>query len=399
MRIALAASSFSPYIGGVEEHVRHVARTLRARGHDVVVWTISREGALAVREVDGIEVRDLPAPLPARSIGDIARFLARLPRAALAWWRAERAFRPDVIHVHCFGPNGTYARWVSRLTRTPMIVTTHGETLADDDGLFTHSRLARESLRASLEAASAVTGCSQLVLDDLVDRFGLAPGRGVVVFNGIDRDEAPPEPVADLPDRFIAGIGRLQRMKGFDLLIDAYAASGVAPDIGLVIGGAGPEADALRRRAEELGVGRDVVLPGRLSRGQVATVLDRAALVVVPSRFEAFGLTALEAWRAGAPLVATTRGGMREFVREGVDGLIVDPESTPSLADAITALVADRDRARRLAEAGHARLPEFAWDRIAERYEALYRAAAVSDGRRAAEPAAASDRRGDGPST
>ncbi len=375
MRIALATSSFSPYIGGVEEHVRHVAGVLRARGHDVVVWTISRDGVTAAREVDGIQVRDLPAPLPARSIGDVARFLLRLPRAALAWWRAVRSFRPDVIHVHCFGPNGTYARYVSRATRTPMIVTTHGETMADDDGLFTHSRLARDSLRASLEMAAAVTGCSQLVLDDLVDRFGLSPGSGIVVFNGIDVDEAAHEPVTGLPGRFIAGIGRLQRVKGFDLLVDAYAAAGVAPEVGLVIGGAGPEAEALRRRADELGVGRHVVLPGRLSRGQVATVLDEAAVVVVPSRFEAFGLTALEAWRACSPLVATTRGGMREFVRDGIDGVIVDPESTSSLADAIGALVADPARARRLAEAGHARIPDFAWDKVVQQYESLYRTA------------------------
>lgn len=375
MRIALATSSFSPYIGGVEEHVRHVAGVLRARGHDVVVWTISRDGVTAAREVDGIHVRDLPAPLPARSIGDVARFLLRLPRAALAWWRAVRSFRPDVIHVHCFGPNGTYARYVSRATRTPMIVTTHGETMADDDGLFTHSRLARDSLRASLEMAAAVTGCSQLVLDDLVDRFGLPPGSGIVVFNGIDVDEAAHEPVTGLPDRFIAGIGRLQRVKGFDLLVDAYAAAGVAPEVGLVIGGAGPEADALRRRADELGVGRHVVLPGRLSRGQVATVLDKAAVVVVPSRFEAFGLTALEAWRACSPLVATTRGGMREFVRDGIDGVIVDPESTSSLAHAIGALVADPARARRVAEAGHARIPDFAWDKVVQQYESLYRSA------------------------
>jgi len=373
MRIALATSSFSPYVGGVEEHVRHVARVLAQNGHDVVVWTISRDGSRTVREVDGIQVCDLPAPLPARSVGDIARFAVRLPRALFAWWRAARSFRADVIHVHCFGPNGTYARWVSRATRTPMVLTTHGETMADDHGLFTHSRFARRSLRTSLQSAEAVTGCSQLVLDDLADRFGLAPGTGTVVFNGIDAEETPEEPVTGLPDRYVAAIGRLQRVKGFDLLIDAYAASAIAPDVGLVIGGDGPEADLLRRRAKEMGVAEHVVLPGRLSRGQVATVLDGAAAVVVPSRFEAFGITGLEAWRAGAPLVATARGGMREFVRDGVDGLIVDPESTASLAAAITALVGDDDLARRMARAGAERLPSFGWREVVEQYEALYR--------------------------
>jgi len=372
MRIALATSSFSPYVGGVEEHVRHVALALRRHGHDVVVWTISRDGSSAVRTVDGIEVHDLPAPLPARSAGDLARFALRVPRAAFRWWRAARSFRPDLIHVHCFGPNGTYARYVGDLTRTPMVLTSHGETLADDHGVFTQSRLARKSLRAALRTAAAVTGCSQLVVDDLVDRFGLEPGRGVVVFNGIEADEAAEEAVPGLPDRYVAAIGRLQRVKGFDLLLEAYAASGVAPQVGLVIGGDGPEAAVLRRRAEALGVGRHVLLPGRLSRGQVAAVLDRADVAVVPSRFEAFGITALEAWRAGAPLVGTSRGGMPEFVRDGVDGVIVDPEDTDALSKAIAALVADPAGARRLAAAGRARVPSFSWEHVAARYQTLY---------------------------
>jgi glycosyltransferase involved in cell wall biosynthesis len=375
MRIALATSSFAPYVGGVEEHVRHVARVLRQEGHDVVVWTVSRDGSHGVREVDGIEVRDLPAPLPARSIGDLARFAVRLPRAVLAWWRAARSFRADVVHVHCFGPNGTYARWISRATRTPMVVTTHGETMADDHGVFTHSRFARQSLRASLDAASGVTACSQLVLDDLVARFRLEPGRGIVVFNGIDVDETAREQVPGLPPRYIAALGRLQRLKGFDLLIDAFASSDIPSDVGLVIGGEGPEADALRRRAQERGVGARVVVPGRLSRGQVATVLEGATVAVVPSRFEAFGIIGLEAWRAGAPLVATARGGMREFVRDGVDGLVVDPEDTAALAAAIAELVDDEDLARRLARAGTERLPSFTWQGVVDRYEALYQQA------------------------
>lgn len=364
----MATSSFAPYIGGVEEHVRHVAGVLREEGHDVVVWTVERSGGFAVRQVDDIEVWDLPAPLPARSVRDLVRFAAAFPRALRSWRRAFRSARPEVVHIHCFGPNGTYASLLSRLARIPFIVTSHGETLADDGGVFDASMLARASLRRALARAGAVTACSHVVLDDLEARFELPRGTGVIVPNGIDPHEVEPELVPGLPRRYIAAVGRLQRVKGFDLLVDAFAAAELPQDVGLVIGGDGPEAGVLRERADALGLGTRLVLPGRLRRAQVAALFDGAAAVAVPSRFEAFGIVALEAWRAGAPLIITDHGGPPEFVRDGVDGVIVTPEDVASFAEALGTVVHDPERARALGLRGAERLPQFSWRSVAAAY-------------------------------
>jgi len=372
MRIALATSSYAPYVGGVEEHVRNVARILRDRGHDVVVWTIDRDGGSGVREVDGIEVWDLPAPLPARSAGALIRFALRAPRATALWRRALRAHRPEVIHVHCFGPNGTYARRLAAHAGSPLVVTSHGETLADDAGVFQHSRFAIESLRTALARATAVTGCSQLVIDDLVERFGLAPGVGTVVVNGIDLEEPVGGPPEGAEGRYIAAVGRVQRLKGFDLLVEAFARAGLPRDVRLVIGGGGPELEPLRAQADRLGVGERVELPGWLDRPTVGGLRHGAIIGVVPSRMEPFGIAALEVWRAGSALVATTRGGPPEFVRDGTDGLLVDPEDVDALADALRSLVDDPRRATGLAEAGAERVRSFTWDHTVDGYEAVY---------------------------
>lgn len=373
MRIALATSSYAPYVGGVEEHVRNVAAVLRERGHRVVVWTIDRDGGFGVRDVDGVEVWDLPAPLPARSIRAMASVALRAPRAALLWRRAFRALRPDVIHVHCFGPNGTYARVLAERTGTPLIVTSHGETLADDGDVFSSSRFAIASLRSGLAQAAAVTACSRLVLDDLSARFGLRVGRGEVVFNGID----PAEPIGAPPDgatgRYIAAVGRVQRLKGFDLLLEAFGRAGLPDDVRLVIGGDGPQADALRRRSVSLGIADRVVLPGRLDRATVGALRRGAIVGVVPSRMEPFGIAVLEIWRAGSALIATTRGGPPEFVRDGVDGLLVDPEDVDALARSIRELVDQPGRASDLAAAGARRVTSFTWERTVDAYELLYR--------------------------
>lgn len=373
MRIALATSSFDPYVGGVEEHVRNVARRLRDRGHTVVVWTVERDGGHRIRQVDGLEVRDLPAPLPTRRVRSLPGFALRAARAALLWRRAYRDLRPDVIHVHCFGPNGTYGRMIAARTGAPLVLTSHGETLADDAGTFGSSRFAIDSLRKGLARAAAVTGCSRMVLDDLSTRFGLPPGGGTVVMNGIDPDEPIGEAPGGIRAPYIAAIGRLQRLKGFDLLVEAFARAALPEQMQLVIGGGGPEASSLRELAERLGVGDRVALPGSLDRATVGAVRRGATIGVVPSRVEPFGIAALEVWRAGTPLIATTRGGPPEFVVDGVDGVLVDPEDVDALAAALSSLATDAASASAIAAAGTARVAKFGWDRVVDAYERIYR--------------------------
>lgn len=373
MKIALVTSSFAPYFGGVEEHVRNVAAVLQGRGHDVVVWTVARDGRFAVRDVDGVEVWDLPTPLPARTPQALARFALQAPAAWAKWRRAWRRARPDILHVHCFGPNGTYARVLARTTGTPLVVTSHGETVADDGGLFDGSWLARDSLTKAIVSAGAVTAPTRVVLDDLERRFGLAPDVGVIVPNGIDRDESTVAATPVATGRYVAAVGRLQKVKGFDLLVEAFARADLPEDVRIVIGGDGPERGPLIARAAELGIGDRTILPGRLDRAQVGSLLAGAECVVVPSRFEAFGITALEAWRAGTPLIATTRGGPPEFVHDGVDGLLVDPTDTDALARRLRQVCDDRTLAGALAAAGRVRVPEYSWTAVAEGYEKVYR--------------------------
>ena len=82
--------------------------------------------------------------------------------------RAVDTFRPDVLHVQCFGPNGAYATALSRLRRVPLVITLQGETLMDDADIFNTSQVLRASLRAGIRSAAAVTACSMYTIDDAV---------------------------------------------------------------------------------------------------------------------------------------------------------------------------------------------------------------------------------------
>lgn len=365
-RVALVTSSFHPHTGGVEEHVRHVARAMSQRGVRVEVWTVDRGEGLSEARVDGVRVRHLPTPLPARDGLALMRFLGAAPAALWMWWRAFTSLRPEVLHVHCFGPNGVYALALHRLTRTPLVVTSHGETFADDHGVYDRSALLRSALKQSIGAAVAVTGPTQFVLRDLRARFGLVGGQ--VVPNGVDETAPPVEPL-ELPTGrpMVLAVGRLERMKGFDLLLDAAAQPELAA-ANVVIGGDGSQSAALCRRAQDLGIADRVHFLGRVTPGQVTTAMAAADVVVVPSRREAFGIVALEAWRAGTPLVGTVHGGMPDFVEDGVDGLLVDPIDREALATAVSAVLVDTTRAEDLGAAGRRRVQAFTWYAVVDSY-------------------------------
>ncbi|MEU2201885.1 glycosyltransferase family 4 protein [Isoptericola sp. NPDC019482] len=374
--VALVASSFLPRVGGVEEHVRHLALALRDRGHRVAVWSVDRGDEPA--SLPGVPVRYLPAPLPASSPGALARFAAAAPRALADWRRAMHADAPDVVHVQCFGPNGPWATAVAGAARVPVVVGAHGETFMDAGRVFDTSRLQRRALSWSLNRAAAITACSRYAARDLA-RFGLSAAQVEtvdVVGNGVDaREPVAAETPSWLPARYLLGLGRLVQVKGFDLLLRAYAVARergtVDDDLHLVVAGDGPERPALAALAAELGLAGHVVLPGALARPDVVAVTARAEALVVPSRVEAFGIVVLEGLRAGIPVVATARGGASEIVNHDVDGLLVDPTDVDALADALATL-RDAGIRERLGRAGLASAESWSWSSVADRVEAVY---------------------------
>lgn len=387
-RVALIPSAYPPSVGGVEELTRHLALSLVAAGDDVEVWTGNPDDhdPETVEVLDGLVVRRLPMPLPATNWPSLGHAAATGPRTLRALRRAVRSFRPDVLHVQCFGPNGAYATALSRVTGVPLVITLQGETLMDDADIFEESRVLRAALRAGLRQAAAVTACSAFTLDDAVQRFGLPAGRGVVIPNGVALDAVSvPVGASGAPDGaagplgrlgatpYVLALGRVVDKKGFDLLLAGYAAMDPTDRTAdLVIGGTGPALERLEAQAEESGIGDRVHFVGRLSREQVASAMAGAAVFVMPSRLEPFGIVALEGWRAGTAVIATSRGGAPEFVRDGEDGLLVDPFDTVAVARALGTLLSDGAVRRSIAAAGHERVAEFAWPVIADRYRGLY---------------------------
>lgn len=367
LRVALVTSSYHPHVGGVEAHVRHVARHLQERGHEVEVWAVDRGAGLSETTVEGCRVRYLPTPLPARDIASASRFALAAPGAISRWLGAARAFRPDLLHVHCFGPNGPYADAVGALTRTPLVVSSHGETFADEHSVFDRSALLRAALRRSSQR-HPVTGCSALVVDDLVSRFGAPDAR--VVPNGVELGLATDGNVPHIDPPMVLGVGRLVPQKGFDALIRAAAQAASRPAVHLV--GDGAERASLQRLATELGIADRVTFHGRLGEGEVRRWMAAADVIAVPSRSEAFGIVILEAWASGTPVLATRRSGLAPALTDGVDSLLVDPDDIPGLAASLDRVLGDESLATRMVDAGSEQVRTYSWSSVVDAYLMLY---------------------------
>ena len=185
---------------------------------------------------------------------DLARFPLASARALRQLISGLRAYRPDVVHVQCFSANGVYSALVATLFRVPLVVTLQGETVMDDHDVYGRSFAMRLGLRVGLHKAAVVTGCSRFVLEDAERRFGLRPGAGRVVPNGVEAAQ-PEEParVAVPFDRFVFALGRFVPNKGFDLLLEAFAEMAASvPDVGLVVGGDGVARAPFWKRVQEL---------------------------------------------------------------------------------------------------------------------------------------------------
>lgn len=184
-----------------------------------------------------------------------------------------------------------------------------------------------------------------------------------------------PESLVNADAKLILAVGTKPGQKGFDLLLKAFASvADQAPNWKLAIAGidvtspASEEVSVLLELANNLGLTDNIVWPGRI--GNVADWYERADMFVLSSRYEGFPNVLLEAMSAGCPSIAfDCDTGPRDIIRDGENGLLVAPESTEKLAEAMLTLVQDGDFRKKLSASAVAVREDFAEDKIFREWE------------------------------
>jgi glycosyltransferase involved in cell wall biosynthesis len=162
---------------------------------------------------------------------------------------------------------------------------------------------------------------------------------------------------------YILSVNRLDAAKRVGLLLDALA---LAPGVRAVIAGTGPDADALKRKARELGIADRVEFAGFVSDEQVSRLYANARAVYYAPIDEDYGYGTVEALTAARPVVTTTdSGGVLEFVEDDKTGLVSLPDA-PAIARSIQRLIANSDEAARLGNAGRERVADLTWDKVVD---------------------------------
>jgi len=225
----------------------------------------------------------------------------------------------------------------------------------------------------NLRAADWVTACSAAVLERAIEHLPALRPISTVIPNALPMPEWEARPTPS-PAMTIAFAGRLIAKKGADTLIAAMdQLKDRYPELHLFLAGEGDERLALASDAARRGLASRITFAGSLGHEAIYPFLASAALVIVPSKIEPFGLVALEAAQAGRPVVASAVDGLSEIVVHEQTGLLVPPGDAAALAAAIASLLDNPERAKAMGEAGRRRAAShFSWECYVAAHEDLF---------------------------
>lgn len=417
---------------------------MRCGGQGVYLWFLARELAKLGHEVDIFVGPPYPDPMP------FARSLTELPNEQFwgRWFagRAEamlpepnpfkifeplnfyelagsyfgflpepfafsvRAFREigaklragaryDLVHdIQCLG----WGILGLRALGLPIVSTVHHPLTVDRRASFVRDESLRDALgtmtfypigmqstvarRLDRMFTSSRVSAKQITRD-----FGIAPERISMVANGVDTDLFRPDPDVQRSENEILCVGRAgDPNKGIKTLVEALAK--LPSKVKLTLVDEDQPDNVGRKRAQELGIADRLDIVGRVPTDELVRLYQRATLVAVPSRYEGFGLPAVEAMACGTPVVACRSGALPEVIEVGGGGLLVERDDPDSIAAGIRSLLEQHELRAKLAARGRDRVvAAYAWPRVAKATADVYAEVLAARGRPARSTTSESD--------
>ena len=429
MRVGLMTREYPPYVyGGAGVHVEYLSRELaKTIAVDVHAWGETPEQA----PPDDPKLRVFfEQPWDAISGGTTAKFKGALEALSLNLLQNLKLDELDVIHTHTWyvAMAGFLAK---KLYGIPFVLTTHSlEPLRawKAEQLGTGYALSSWMERTAILDADAIVAVSNGTKRDIVKAYpDVDPKRIHVIYNGIDLEQYQytPEMSAlekygvDTKRPYVLFVGRITRQKGVTHLVEAiqYLPAGTqivlcagAPDTPEIAAEMRDKVQAVRRftpgsqraavenftadgghsiaTGDPTGTGHNLVwIEQMVTKEEAIQLYSHCAVFCCPSVYEPFGIINLEAMACRAPVVASATGGILEVVVEGRTGHLVPFEAHPEttfpvhpaqfakdLAERITDLLRDPEKAKRMGEEGRRRVEEhFSWTAIAAQTIELYR--------------------------
>jgi glycosyltransferase involved in cell wall biosynthesis len=346
LRVAQVVSFYHPRIGGVETHVQCLAQGCAEAGDDVVILTHRVSDAPADEWIGGTRVLRFPMTVPSRNYSLSLGLFSYLRRHAADF---------DVVHVHSYHTVIGHAAVRSHL---PFVFTPHYHGTGHTPFRAFLHRLYRPAGARLFRDADAVICVSDVERDLVIKDFPGTAGKVVTIPNGTSQKRlaADDDEAGVFGEPMVLTVGRLERYKNVDRIIDAFRA--LPYQATLVVVGDGPDRARLERHAQASEPGWPVLFTGRIPDPVLDRLFMKAKVVASASDHEAFGLTLAEGLVSGARVVASAIPAHAELAhRAGANAAValIDPKDTRQFTDSLAAcLLADR------VPAGSLRLPSWA---------------------------------------
>ena len=371
MRVAIDYTSALRQRGGVGRYTRDLVAALLAEApeDEFLLWHAA-DCSSGIPQAANV----LPCRLPISTRWLTAGWQRlRLPITL------ERFVGPvDVAHAPDFVAPPSHAPAIATIHDLSYLITPE----------YAHPALRRflaAAVPRTLARAARVLAVSETTRVDLIERYGLNPGRVVSVPNGVDRRFRTPGPeemdnalrLFDLRRPYFLIVGTIEPRKNHLALLRAFErVSQRWPEAALVIiGQPGWLAEPIVARIEDAAQRLPVRYLRFVDDRWLPSLYAASTALVYPSWYEGFGLPVLEAMACGAAAIAGDRGALPELV--GEVALLVSPASDEAIAEAMLTLLDDPERQRRLAAAGPAWAARFTWGRAARAVLSVYREVAV----------------------
>ena len=381
--------------GGQVTYVLELSKALAELGVSVDIYTRRFDGRSEMDPVNG-DVRVIRISCGGNVFIRKEDLFPHLDEYAgnMTRYMETRGLGYDLIHAHYWDAGYVGMNLAERL-QLPFIYTAHslgawkkermGGDPAEMEKLFKFS----QRIRWENEIFRRATAQTVTTLDgqETYRRlYGFESDDLVVIPPGVDVRRFRPEPSVpapeiDTPENYIFALSRIDSNKGLDYLIRAFDRVGRASNTRLLIGGGSkdPKKHEIEVREKlvelvgSLGLEKRVTFAGYIPDEHLDTYYRNARVFVLPSKYEPFGMTVLEAMACGTPVVATGHGGLRHVLTNRRDSLLVDPSDAEELSSAILEILNDESLAGRLRAAGFELVENrFSWQSIAKRTLSFY---------------------------
>ena len=324
--VAILARGYFPNIGGIERHVKEIATRLSS-SMLVEVFTIDGKERYSCDLVDCVTVRRFR---PRNSA-----FGIEVPPKEL--YDALCESRPDIIHVHGLHTMlpALAARASTRLD-CKLVITTHYHGSSADPARNLLLGIYKKRISKILAKCSLVACVSEFEKSLVLKDFGVDPQKTVVIPNGVEVEVQNPSQSPTGRDAYrLLFVGRLEKYKNADKVIEALSLLKNESRYCLTIVGDGPQRKALQKISETLGLGSSVEFKKNLSDSELAAEYRRAGILVLPSKYESHGISVAEALSYGSEAIVADSSALSEFVSQNFAYGISLPVTPKKIAQAI----------------------------------------------------------------